>query len=46
VFTLTMPIKAWIGTWLLILLLGTYLQVVTRHLFENRSLLQLLQHVL
>jgi len=46
VFTLTMPIKAWIGTWLVILLLATYLDVVMRHLFANRGLLRLLQHVL
>jgi len=46
VFTLTMPIKAWIGTWLVILLLGTYVQVVMRHMFDNRGMLRLLQHVL
>jgi type III secretion protein T len=46
VFSLTMPIKSWVGTWLVLLLLGTFLDVITRRLFENRGLLNLLRHVL
>lgn len=46
VFTLTMPIKSLIGTFMLILLLGTYFQVVMRHLFDNRGLIRVLQHIL
>jgi type III secretion protein T len=46
VFSLTMPIKAWVGTWLVLLLLGTFLDVIIRRLFDSRGLLSLLRHVL
>jgi type III secretion protein T len=46
VFSLTMPIKAWIATWIVLLSLGTFVEVITRRLFANRGLLGLLRHVL
>jgi type III secretion protein T len=39
VFTLTMPIKAWLGTWVVLLMLGVFLEVVVRKLFDNKALL-------
>ena len=46
VFALAMPIKAWLSTWVLLLALGAIVEVVVRKLFENRGLLQALQHAL
>jgi type III secretion protein T len=46
VFSLAMPIKAWMSTWVLMLALGAIVEVVMRKLFENRGLLRVLQHVL
>jgi type III secretion protein T len=46
VFSLTMPLKSWLATWLVLLSLGTFVEVITHHLFRNRRLLQQLQSVL
>lgn len=46
VFALSMPIKAWMSTWVLLLALGAMVEVVMRKLVENRGLLQALRHVL
>ena len=43
VFSLTMPIKAWVATWIVLLSLGTFVEVITRRLFENRALLEVLR---
>lgn len=45
VFSLTLPIKAWVATWMVLLSLGTMLEVVTRQLFQNRGLLEVLKRV-
>jgi type III secretion protein T len=45
VFSLTMPIKAWVATWIILLSLGTFVEVITRRLFANRELLETLRHV-
>jgi type III secretion protein T len=45
VFSLTLPIKAWVATWMVLLSLGTMLDVVTRQLFHNRGLLHVLDKV-
>lgn len=46
VFTLTMPIKAWVGIFVTMLSLGTFLEVITRRLIENRSLLKVLEKLM
>lgn len=46
VFSLTMPLKAWVATWIVLLSLGSFVAVVTHRLFENRGLLQQLHRVL
>lgn len=43
VFSLTMPIKAWVATWIVLLSLGTFVEVITRRLFANRELLEILR---
>lgn len=43
VFTLAMPIKAWLSTWIVLLMLGVFLEVVLRKLFENKTLLTTLR---
>lgn len=45
IFTFVMPIKAWVATWIVLLSLGTFLSVVTRHLIESRGLLQILRRL-
>lgn len=42
VFALTLPIKAWIATAMILLLLGVYVEIVLKKLGENRGLLELL----
>jgi type III secretion protein T len=46
VFSLTMPLKAWVATWIVLLSLGTFVEVITRHLFANRALLNVLKPLL
>ncbi len=46
VFSLTMPLKAWVATWIVLLSLGTFVEVITRHLFANRALLNVLRPLL
>ena len=46
VFSLTMPLKAWVATWIVLLSLGTFVEVITRHLFANRALLNTLRPLL
>jgi type III secretion protein T len=46
VFSLTLSIKAWVATFIVLLSLGTFVDVITRKLFENRGLLNLLRQML
>jgi type III secretion protein T len=46
VFSLTMPLKAWVATWIVLLSLGSFVAVVMHRLFDNRGLLQQLHRVL
>ena len=46
VFSLTLPLKAWVATWIVLLSLGTFVEVITRRLFVNRGLLNLLRPLL
>ncbi|MBC7990210.1 MAG: flagellar biosynthetic protein FliR, partial [Luteimonas sp.] len=43
VFALTMPIKAWLATAMLLLMLGVYIEIVLDRLGDNRGLLPALQ---
>lgn len=45
VFSLTMPIKAWISQWITLMALGLVMEMVTRKLFENKSLLEVLRRL-
>ncbi|KGO98713.1 type III secretion system export apparatus subunit SctT [Novilysobacter defluvii] len=45
VFALTLPIKAWIATAVILLLVGVYVEIVLKRLAANRGLLNLLDHV-
>lgn len=42
VFALTLPIKAWIATAVILLLIGVYMEIVLKRLAANRGLLDLL----
>jgi type III secretion protein T len=46
IFALAMPIKAWVATWIVLLSLGVFVEVITRHLVQNSGLLQVLRRVL
>lgn len=46
VFSLAMPIKAWVATWIVLLSIGAYVEVIVHRLFQNRGLLRALQHLL
>ncbi len=46
VFQLALPIKAWVGTWIVLLMLGVLVQVVLQNIVQNKSLLGLLRGVL
>ena len=46
VFSLTLSIKAWVATFIVLLSLGTFIDVVTQKLFANRGLLNLLRQML
>jgi type III secretion protein T len=43
VFALTMPIKAWLATGLVLLLLGVFIEYVLQRLGDNRALLSILR---
>lgn len=45
VFALTMPIKAWLATAMILLLLMTYIEIVLKRLGANQGLLQVLQKI-
>ncbi|MGH8080813.1 MAG: type III secretion system export apparatus subunit SctT [Lysobacter sp.] len=45
VFTITMPIKAWLATWIILLMLGVYVEIVLSRLAGYRGLLQALNKV-
>jgi type III secretion protein T len=45
VFSFALAIKAWVATWIVLLSLGTFVEVITLRLFEHRGLLRLLQRV-
>lgn len=46
VFALTLPIKAWLATALMLLLLGVYVEIVLERLGSNRHLLEVLREAL
>ncbi|MGY1458046.1 MULTISPECIES: type III secretion system export apparatus subunit SctT [unclassified Luteimonas] len=46
VFALTMPIKAWLATALILLLIGVYVEILLERLGSNRYLLGVLKHAL
>jgi type III secretion protein T len=46
VFQLSLPIKAWVATWILLLMLGVLVQVVLENLARNKALLNLLRGVI
>ncbi|MEN1928780.1 type III secretion system export apparatus subunit SctT [Luteimonas sp. MJ204] len=46
VFALTLPIKAWLATALILLLLGVYVEIVLQRLGSNRHLLRVLEQAL
>ena len=46
VFSLTLSIKAWVSTWIVLLSIGSFVTVVMHRLFENRGLLSELRRVL
>ena len=43
VFALTLPIKAWIATGVILLLMGVYVEIILERLRANRGLLDLMQ---
>lgn len=43
VFVFAMPIKGWLAVWVLLLLIGSLVEVVVRRIADNRNLNQLLQ---
>ena len=46
VFSLAMPIKAWLSTWVLLLALGAIVEVVVRSIAQNAQLLDTLRQML
>lgn len=42
VFTITMPIKAWLATWIVLLMLGVYVEIVLERISGNRGLIEAL----
>lgn len=46
VFSLAMPIKSWLSSWVLLLALGAMVEVVMRKIYENRDLLTMLKRIL
>lgn len=45
VFALTLPIKAWLATAIIMLMLGVLVEFVFKHMRDNRGLMTLLNHV-
>jgi len=45
VFTITMPIKAWLATWIVLLMLGVYVEIVLERISGNRGLIEALNKV-
>lgn len=45
VFALTLPIKAWLVTAIILLMLGTFIEFVLQRLSDSRGLMQVLQNV-
>lgn len=45
VFALTMPIKAWVATAMIFLLIGLYVEIIMDRLMVNRGLMEALQRV-
>jgi type III secretion protein T len=45
VFQLALPIKAWVGTWIVLLMLGVLVQVVLQNIVQNKTLLGILRGV-
>ena len=43
VFALTLPIKAWIATAVILLLMGVYVEIILKRLGANRGLLEMIQ---
>jgi type III secretion protein T len=46
VFSLAMPIKSWLSTWVLLLALGAIVEVVVRSIAQNAQLLDTLRKML
>jgi type III secretion protein T len=46
VFSLTLSIKAWVATFIVLLSLGTCVDIVTRKLFANTGILDVLRRML
>lgn len=46
VFSLTLPIKAWLAQWVILLTLGLIVEVVLRKLFQNRELIEVFKRLL
>ena len=45
-FALTLPIKAWLAQWVILLTLGLIVEVVLRKLFQNRELIEVFKRLL
>jgi type III secretion protein T len=45
IFQFTIPVKAWVATWIVLLSLGTFLTVVTRHIVANKAVLEILRRL-
>ncbi len=46
VFQLALPIKSWIATWIVLLMLGVLVQVVLQHIATNKALLGILKNMI
>jgi len=44
VFSLSLPIKAWVAIWVLAITLGVLVELIVARLFENRGLLEVLRN--
>ncbi len=45
VFSLSLPIKAWVAIWVIALMLGVFVELIIARLFENRGILEGLRSV-
>jgi len=43
VFALTLPLKAWAATGIILLLLGAYVEILVRRLHDSEGLVELLR---